>query len=171
MENFAVSLQLSLKRKVTPLQLLVLDLQCDSDSGRDSMSDSDSDDSVAEETSSILGPEGYKSLYVLINLPNIINLEGSGILAENGSCVRTGNVRRNRELILGWSNTIEDSMFIRQFRLCREDFYNVLQNIKPLLRKNVQQAQNSYTTTYAVDHLTYSRWCIVFGYDPLPCSY
>ena len=71
MENFAVSLQLSLKRKVGPLQSLVLDLQCDSDSGRDSMSDSDSDDCVDEETLSILGPEGYKSLYLLINLPNI----------------------------------------------------------------------------------------------------
>ena len=34
-------------------------------------------------------------------------------------------------------------MFVRQFRLCREDFYVVLQKIKPLLRKDVQKAVNS----------------------------
>ena len=115
------------------------------------------------ETSSFFGPEGHKSLYLLINSPNVIDLEGSGILAKSGSCVREGNVHRNRELILGWSNTIEDSIIIRQFRLCIEDFYCVLQKIKPLLRKNVQQAQISSGSSVTPQLMLLIALCILAG--------
>lgn len=106
--------------------------------------DSNSDDeSIDEGTLFPLDPERYKKLYLLINLPNCFNLEGGSILDHSRSSVRRGNSHRNRELILEWSNTIDDAMFVRQFRLCREDFYVVQQKIKPLLRKDVQQAVNS----------------------------
>ena len=113
------------------------------DSGCDSGSDSDSDDSIAEESLSPLDAEGFKKIYLLINLPDCLKCEGAIYLDDGKPSVRRGNTHRNRELILEWSNTIEDSMFTRQFRLCRQDFYVVLQKIKPILGKDVQKAMNS----------------------------
>ena len=126
MKSFAESSQFSSNRTLLINSSLVLDVVSDSDC--ESSCDSESDDSVAEEIQLFpINAEDCMKLYLLSNLPDKLSFEGDHILCDNGYPVRRGNIHRNRELILEWSNTIEDTMFVRQFRLCRADFYSVLQ--------------------------------------------
>ena len=144
METNAESFHFRLKRKLGINLSLVRDAICKTD--YESGSDSDSDDTFAEKTFPLVFPSDAsdcQKLYLLSNLPNALNFEGDSFLYDNRPQVRRGNMHCNREIILQWSNAIEDSMFIRQFRLCREDFHFVLQKVKPIVGKDVQQAMNS----------------------------
>ena len=91
--------------------------------------DSDDDDESADE-------DEAKCLdsFVMFQFLNSMILEGSSILGR-GPSVRLGNVHRNRELIIEWSHNLDDTMFNRQFRICREDFYYVLFKIESGIRK------------------------------------
>ena len=61
----------------------------------------------------------------------------------SGFAMRKGNVHRDRVSTLIWSKNLDDLMFARQFQLCGDDFYFVLQKISSELRMNSQQARNS----------------------------
>jgi hypothetical protein len=56
---------------------------------------------------------------------------------------RIGNCRNSRPEALQYVRSWDDDMFKRQFRLCREDFGDVLKLIAPLIRRNEIKAQNS----------------------------
>jgi hypothetical protein len=56
---------------------------------------------------------------------------------------RIGNCRNSRPEALQYVRSWDDDMFRRQFRLCREDFGEILKLIAPLIQRNVKQAQNS----------------------------
>ena len=103
--------------------------------------DSDDDDESADE-------DEAKCLdsFVMFQFLNSMILEGSSILGR-GPSVRLGNVHRNRELIIEWSHNLDDTMFNRQFRICREDFYYVLFKIESGIKKNEVMAKNSSGST------------------------
>lgn len=52
-------------------------------------------------------------------------------------------MRRDRDEIIRWAGGLDDKMFNRQFRLCREDFYYVLSKITIDLKKDSVKARNS----------------------------
>ena len=82
-----------------------------------------------------------KSLIAFRFLSSLI-LEGASFLGT-GPIVRVGNKHRNRSMIINWSYELDDAMFNRQFRLCREDFFYVLFKIETGLTKNEKKAINS----------------------------
>lgn len=71
-----------------------------------------------------------------------LTLEGISFLGT-GPSVRVGNKHRNRTMIINWSYDLDDAMFNRQFRLCREDFFYVLFKNETGLIKNEKKAVNS----------------------------
>jgi hypothetical protein len=56
---------------------------------------------------------------------------------------RIGNCRNSRPEALQYVRSWDDDMFRRQFRICREDFGELLLKINPLIRRNEAKAQNS----------------------------
>ena len=60
---------------------------------------------------------------------------------------RIGNCKNSRPEALQYVRSWDDDMFRRQFRLCREDFGDVLRLIAPLIQRNEQQAKNSSGST------------------------
>ena len=56
---------------------------------------------------------------------------------------RIGNCRNSRPEALQYVRTWDDDMFRRQFRICREDFGDLLLKIDPLIRRNEAKARNS----------------------------
>ena len=86
--------------------------------------------------------ENRKKIILHLYLTSSLSLEGANYLGS-GFSMRKGNVHRDRISILIWSKNLDDLMFARQFRLCRDDFYFVLQKISSELRVNSQQARNS----------------------------
>lgn len=60
---------------------------------------------------------------------------------------RIGNCRNSRPEALQYVRSWDDDMFKRQFRLCREDFGDLLSKIAPLIRRNEIKAQNSSGST------------------------
>ena len=111
----------------------------DSDDETDSGSScSDSDEESVETRMEI--DVGSKFL-LFITLQSILSLEGDRMLPKYS--IRRGNVHRERSLILRWAAELDDKMFNRQFRVCREDFFYILMRIQPALRKKTRQAINS----------------------------
>ena len=107
---------------------------CGTDTDSDSNSDSDSDsdrnsDSDDDRVPVVPLAMQVQKMYLLIKLPDILALEGSNLLPIVS--VRRGNMHRNRDLIIQWSNLIDDVMFTRQFRLCRADFFYVCSAMYP----------------------------------------
>ena len=51
---------------------------------------------------------------------SLSNFLGTGLV------LRVGNVHRDRSIVIRWCNELDDVMFSRQSRLCREDFYYVI---------------------------------------------
>jgi DDE superfamily endonuclease len=80
--------------------------------------------------------------FVLFQFLSSMNLEGASFF-DKGPTVRAGNSHRNRQLIIDWSRQLDDTMFTRQFRVCREDFFYVLFKIEPGLKKDESKALNS----------------------------
>lgn len=70
---------------------------------------------------------------------SMMYLEGANIIGFAGH-VRSGNQHRDRSRIISWSKEIDESMFRRQFRLHRVDFYDVLLKINVELDKSVMHA-------------------------------
>ena len=85
--------------------------------------------------------EQLKSFIALRFLASLA-LEGASFLGT-GPIVRVGNKHRNILMIINWSYDLDDAMFNRQFRLCREDFFYVLFKIEDGLTKNEKKAINS----------------------------
>ncbi len=56
---------------------------------------------------------------------------------------RTGNQHANRASAIEFVRSWDEEMFERQFRLCREDFNNILTQIAPLIERNEQMAIRS----------------------------
>jgi DDE superfamily endonuclease len=56
---------------------------------------------------------------------------------------RIGNCRNSRPEALQYVRSWDDDMFRRQFRICREDFGDLLYKIDPLIRRNEAKARNS----------------------------
>jgi hypothetical protein len=80
--------------------------------------------------------------FVIFQFLNSMVLEGCSFFGK-GPSIRRGNVHRNRQQIVDWSNDLDDTMFNRQFRICREDFSSVLQKIESGLQKDEIKAKNS----------------------------
>jgi hypothetical protein len=55
-----------------------------------------------------------KESFVIFQFLNFMVLEGYSFF---------GNVHRNRQQTVDWSNDLIDTMFNRQFRICREDLF------------------------------------------------
>ena len=111
-----------------------------------------------------------KSLIAFRFLSSLI-LEGASFLGT-GPVVRVGNKRRNRSMIINWSYELDDAMFNRQFRLCREDFFYILFKIETGLTKNEKKAissSGSLVSPYIMlmNNFKNSSWGLVFGYDTL----
>ena len=79
--------------------------------------------------------ENRKKIFIHLYLTSSLSLEGANFLGS-GFAMRKGNVHRDRVSILMWSKNLDDLTFARQFRLCRDDFYFVLQKISSELRVN-----------------------------------
>ena len=71
--------------------------------------------------------EKKRKLILLLTLPSLLDLEFSSKRATN---LRASNIHRDRAYILRWEINLDDTMFRRQFRLCREDFVFVENLIK-----------------------------------------
>ena len=56
---------------------------------------------------------------------------------------RIGNSRNSRPEALHYVRSWDDDMFRRQFRLCREDFGDLLSKIAPLIERNEAMARKS----------------------------
>ena len=56
---------------------------------------------------------------------------------------RIGNSRNSRPEALQYVRSWDDDMFLRQFRLCREDFSDLLSKIAPLIERNEVMARKS----------------------------
>ena len=56
---------------------------------------------------------------------------------------RIGNSRNSRPEALQYVRSWDDDMFRRQFRLCREDFGDLLGRISPLIERNEVMARKS----------------------------
>jgi hypothetical protein len=56
---------------------------------------------------------------------------------------RIGNCKNMRPEALQYVISWDDDMFQRQFRICREDFGDLLLKIDPLIRRNEAKAMNS----------------------------
>ena len=101
--------------------------------------DGDDGDFISAFNGRYVGPARIR---VGLALMSIMELEGSEFLSI-GLNLRRCNVKRDRSRIVEWSNSIDDEMFRRQFRLTRLDFFYVLIKIEIDLKKNAQQAINS----------------------------
>ena len=60
---------------------------------------------------------------------------------------RIGNSKNDRRQALQYVRSWDDDMFRRQFRLCREDFGNLLHEIAPLIKRNETKAVASSGST------------------------
>ena len=89
-------------------------------------------------------------LLLQIHLASAYSMEGVSILGA-GTAIRKGNLHRDRSYILRWASQLDDVMFRRQFRLCREDFLWVVNKISTMLHVNNQQAINSSGSSISVD--------------------
>ena len=90
-----------------------------------------------------------KSIVLMVSLSSPLFLEGANFLGT-GLILRVGNVHRDRSIIIRWCNELDDVMFSRQFRLCREDFYYVIIKISSSLLVVDQQAINSSGSSVSV---------------------
>ena len=59
---------------------------------------------------------------------------------------RVGNCHNSRPEALQYVRSWDNDMFRRQFRLCREDFGNLLMKISPMIERNARLARNSSGT-------------------------
>jgi DDE superfamily endonuclease len=64
---------------------------------------------------------------------------------------RKGNEHRDRFNAIEFVRSWDDEMFYRQFRLCRLDFYFVLQLISPRLDRNAEMARRSSGSTICTE--------------------
>ena len=78
---------------------------------------------------------------IFATLQSVMALEGARQLPTYS--LRLGNMHRDRYQIIKWAAELDEKMFCRQFRLCREDFFYVLMKVTPDLKKNSRQAINS----------------------------
>ena len=91
--------------------------------------------------------ENRKKIFIHLYLTSSLSLEGANFLGS-GFAMRKGNVHRDRVSILMWSKNLDDLTFARQFRLCRDDFYFVLQKISSELRVSSLQIIISVSKLY-----------------------
>ena len=96
------------------------------------------------------GVEERMKLLLLIHLTSAYSMEGVNFLGL-GASIRKGNIHRDRSSILRWAHQLDDVMFRRQFRLCREDFLFVVNKISVALHVNRQQAINSSGSSIPVE--------------------
>jgi hypothetical protein len=80
--------------------------------------------------------------FVILQFLNSMVLEGCKLFGK-GPSIRRGNVHRNRQQIVDWSNDLDDTMLNRQFRICRKDFSSVLHKIESGLQKDEIKAKKS----------------------------
>lgn len=104
----------------------------------DSDDSSDSSDDDIDKRSVKSDSANYLVGFALLS---VLELEGADMLG--GPCLRRGNAKRDRSGIIIWSKELDDTMFRRQFRLHRDDFYYVLLKISGDLKKDEQKAINS----------------------------
>ena len=83
----------------------------------------------------------WRHVKLFFALQSILSLEGDRVLPTYS--LRKGNMRRDRSAIIKWAAELDDKMFARQFRLCREDFFYILSKITIDLKKDMRQARNS----------------------------
>ena len=108
-------------------------------SGSESDSESSSDESVI--IPRLINNFRGRRWKLLIALQSVLSLEGASYLST--CSLRKGNIHRDRSEIIRWGAGLDDKMFNRQFRLCREDFFYVLSKIAVDLQKDVKKAKNS----------------------------
>ena len=127
--------------------------------------DGDDGDFISAFNGRYVGPARIR---VGLALMSIMELEGSEFLGI-GLNLRRCNVKRDRSRIVEWSNSIDDEMFRRQFRLTRLDFFYVL-----IIKKNVQQAINSSGSSILPYLIAYyasnTGWGFLSGHDSLSRS-
>lgn len=109
-----------------------------SKSGSDSEADSDTESVIAVHK---IAHQRNVKIKLFVALHSILSLEGDSFLQTFS--LREGNKHRDRCQILQWAAELDDKMFTRQFRLCREDFFYVLAKIQPDLKKDTTKACNS----------------------------
>ena len=85
----------------------------------------------------------------MVSLLSPLFLEGANFLGT-GLALRVENAQRGRSIIISWCNELDDVMFSRQFRLCREEFYYVIIKISNSLEVVDQQAINSSGSSVSV---------------------
>jgi hypothetical protein len=85
-----------------------------------------------------------KTIALVVSLSSLLVLEGLELLDTHTTCnVRAGNVHRNRAVILNWAENLDEMMFVRQFRVCREDFNTLLHLIEADIEPDHKKAVNS----------------------------
>jgi hypothetical protein len=84
-------------------------------------------------------------LFLVVALGGMLMLEGADLLdgANATTHLRAGNIHRDRGQILLWADNLDDTMFERQFRLCREDFATAVELISGEIEPNYDMARRS----------------------------
>ena len=118
-------------------------MNSDTDTGSDTESDSDDESIIVLHR---MANDKNVQIKLFVALRSILSLEGDSVLPTFS--LRKGNKHRDRTQILRWAAELDDKMFTRQFRLCREDFFYVLAKIERDIRKNISKAINSSCDTY-----------------------
>lgn len=113
-------------------------MNSDTDTGSDTESDSDDESIIVLHR---MANDKNVQIKLFVALRSILSLEGDSILPTFS--LRKGNKHRDRAQILRWAAELDDKMFTRQFRLCREDFFYVLAKIERDIKKNIIKAINS----------------------------
>ena len=113
-------------------------MNSDTDTGSDTESDSDDESIIVLHR---MANDKNVQIKLFVALRSILSLEGDSVLPTFS--LRKGNKHRDRTQILRWAAELDDKMFTRQFRLCREDFFYVLAKIERDIRKNISKAINS----------------------------
>ena len=109
--------------------------QIDLGDSEDSSDSSDDDNDMIPTESD---PTKFLVGYVFASM---LALEGADMIRS--PCLRKGNAKRDRSGIIIWSQELDDTMFRRQFRLHRDDFFYVLLKISGDLQKDERKAINS----------------------------
>ena len=85
-----------------------------------SEAESSDDESIVE---SVVDNDNFRwrRVKLFFALQSILSLESDRLLPTYS--LRKGNMHRDRSAITRWAAELDDKMFARQFRLCREDFF------------------------------------------------
>ena len=126
--------------KVHPRRNQALKEMTDSDSDEGSCSGSDSEDESIFAVVKMANDEDVR-IKIFVAFSCILSLEGESVLPTFSS--RKGNAHRDRTQIIRLAGELDDKMFTRQFRLCREDFSSVLTKIEDDIKKDTSKATNS----------------------------